>query len=445
MKTLALQISVSLVMATCFLGSLHAQDQTVSGNLTVTGTVDIAGNALYLGTHVSTPNNSGWMLSFADGTISTINFSATQSANLWQWQQNGIGTPSVQMSLSGSNTLTLFDQSVPPVAKVVITPTGTSSFANSLTLNGNDNEMPNQTMVGANSILTKGLADARYIQFDSNGYVGIGTATPMVPLEVAGNALVRGQLQAGIETDGGISAIFGQVTTSDPKQLLIQNYPDSNYIQLQGYQQSVGANQNIVLQSQGGNVGIGITTPAAALQVVSPPVTTATMIVGDDLGVTFSSGVTGFVVGNATNSTFMYIGQDGNHNLAMGWMYDPDVNSAYGVIATYGGNNPLEIGFDPNTSVGIYTHTPQSKFDVNGNVSIGAYGGTIAAPSNGLIVSGAVGIGTATPAAQLEVNGDAKIDGGLSASGTATISGTVIAPAFITTSATGDIPMYSGH
>ncbi len=40
---------------------------------------------------------------------------------------------------------------------------------------------------------------------------------------------------------------------------------------------------------------------------------------------------------------------------------------------------------------------PASLFDVNGNVTIGSYAGTNAAPTNGLIVSGQVGVGTNAP------------------------------------------------
>jgi hypothetical protein len=61
--------------------------------------------------------------------------------------------------------------------------------------------------------------------------------------------------------------------------------------------------------------------------------------------------------------------------------------------------------FASNTaSVGIGTNSPQSKLDIAGNVTIGSYSGTNAAPTNGLIVSGKVGIGVNSPGAQLEVD-----------------------------------------
>lgn len=54
--------------------------------------------------------------------------------------------------------------------------------------------------------------------------------------------------------------------------------------------------------------------------------------------------------------------------------------------------------YNVNTqNMGVRTTAPLSKFSVNGNVAIGSYSTTAAAPANGLIVSGSVGIGTSVP------------------------------------------------
>jgi hypothetical protein len=55
-------------------------------------------------------------------------------------------------------------------------------------------------------------------------------------------------------------------------------------------------------------------------------------------------------------------------------------------------------------NVGVNTNTPLSILSVKGNAAIGAsYGGTIAAPTNGLIVQGKVGIGTSAPSTALHI------------------------------------------
>ena len=46
---------------------------------------------------------------------------------------------------------------------------------------------------------------------------------------------------------------------------------------------------------------------------------------------------------------------------------------------------------------------PNAALAVNGSVSVGSYAGTVAAPANGLIVSGSVGVGSASPAGLLSV------------------------------------------
>jgi hypothetical protein len=46
---------------------------------------------------------------------------------------------------------------------------------------------------------------------------------------------------------------------------------------------------------------------------------------------------------------------------------------------------------------GIGTATPLSAVDINGNLALGSYAGTVAAPANGEIISGKVGIGNSAP------------------------------------------------
>jgi len=129
-------------------------------NLTLTGTADIAGGTISLGTGAS--SYPGWQAAYTDGTTSHVDLQATRDANIWRWWQKASSTAELQMTLDGDHKLILYDQSSTPVAMITLDPMGASTITNSLTVNGTDNQMPNQTLTGTTSVLTVGLADSRY-------------------------------------------------------------------------------------------------------------------------------------------------------------------------------------------------------------------------------------------------------------------------------------------
>jgi hypothetical protein len=146
-------------------GLLHATDLAVSGNLTVSGLGVIQGDSLQLGTAAGTPTAPGLIFTYVDtdSTHDQIGFSADRLLTTWIWQYNNSGTWEPQMGLDATNTLTIYDRASTPNAAITLNPTGTSTFAQSLTGNGTNNLLPNQTLTGAGSILTEGLGDARYL------------------------------------------------------------------------------------------------------------------------------------------------------------------------------------------------------------------------------------------------------------------------------------------
>jgi hypothetical protein len=101
-----------------------------------------------------------------------------------------------------------------------------------------------------------------------------------------------------------------------------------------------------------GNVGIGTTGPTNNLSIGSVGVGT----------------FTGIGVGASANAD-LRIGQGPSNNVIVGWKYNATPASAYAIVETYGGNNPLALQ-SSGGNVGIGTTAPVTTLDVNGNALV---------------------------------------------------------------------------
>lgn len=111
--------------------------------------------------------------------------------------------------------------------------------------------------------------------------------------------------------------VLGQNSTN-PKQLLFQGNPTSNYFNIQGVEQGVAFNQNIALQASGGSVGVGTSTPTAKLHVVGNSVASGTSslnaanvltVIGSNGGNNTAS--TGFALGGTAGRVRVVAGNGG--------------------------------------------------------------------------------------------------------------------------------------
>jgi hypothetical protein len=217
------------------------------------------------------------------------------------------------------------------------------------------------------------------MRITSAGYVGIGTTAPVSKLQVS-----------GVITSGSISGSYGEVDllrTSDGAVVNKMYADSSENLNLWENGGTGGINfytggAQVMTVTYGGYVGIGTTSPGAKLDIAGSL---------GDVQVTSNGNSIVFTGASTTN----YItSNDANSDLR---------------IRTGGANDRVAI--ESNGNVGIGTTTIASKFEVNGNASIG-YSDT-AAPTNGLIVNGNVGIGTASPATSIkaDINGLVKVAG----------------------------------
>jgi hypothetical protein len=166
--------------------------------------------------------------------------------------------------------------------------------------------------------------------FPASGNVGIGTTTPQTNLDVQGN--------------GSDSQDLLRITRGNGNQSRVQ----IGHCYIQRYDDS-GTPNSLVINANGGNVGIGTTSPSRPLEVA---------------GQIYSNIATGGSLalnGNNTNSQPSIYFQRNNSS---GWSVGltSDANASFYIINSYGGGNVMTMSSSGN--VGIGTTTPQYPLDV---------------------------------------------------------------------------------
>jgi hypothetical protein len=423
--------SLSLV-ALSLSASALADDQTVTGNLSVTGDADIRGNTLSVGTRTDSITTPGVNLLYSDGTAPSIYFTATRSGANWLWQSN---TSAPQLRLSGSNKLLLYDQATTPTAKITLDPIGTSTFAQSVTLNGTDNRMPNQTITGPGSILTQatGLtqtaADGIYLRQDltslsiAGGSVSGYNSTGMSAGDASADystAMSSGYASGNYATAMSYATANGQYSTamsngyaSGDCSTAMSSGNASGFVSTA--MTAGGANGDYSTAMSGGSAS-GQFSTAMSYGSTYGFCSTA-MSNGSAYG--FCSTAMSYATSNGDYSTAMGGGTaNGAHSTAVG--PNTTANGLFQIVVGHGNipqgdnNNPLPdddlfiIGNGgPRSVSNMGNFSPSNAFIIkeNGNMWVGGDS----------TLTGKVGIGITTPAEKLEVAGNIKAAGTVTA------------------------------
>jgi len=233
----------------CLASSIFAKlsfgsDLAVDGNLTVTGQADIQGNIATVGSWAGDTTHAGLTFQYSETSgASTITFDASRNTNSWFWRHNTASGLIPGMQLDDTHRLTLF-ASDGATAGVILDPAGASTIAGSLVINGTSITLPNQTLAGASSVLTQGLADTRYLrQGGSTWTVGSSASATGTGSFALGN----GAVSVGDGTAESIAFGTGAVAYTST------NYGDHCAGIAIGYQANAGSNT-----SNGGGVAIGM-------------------------------------------------------------------------------------------------------------------------------------------------------------------------------------------
>ncbi len=192
----------------------------------------------------------------------------------------------------------------------------------------------------------------------TNDRLGIGTTVPTYGLEIKGTIPF-----AAFNTTGTFGGIRFQ--RSDVDRFTF-NINAQNDLIVSRFNSSGVFQDNPITAYEAGNVGIR----TLSILTKSSANNTSPLIVGDDIAMVTSSGQSRVQIGNTSGTSVLLLGQSSNRGLLFNWTYNATPASAYGVLETYGGNNPLFIQ-TVGGNVGIGTTTNSGfKLDVNGTTRI---------------------------------------------------------------------------
>jgi hypothetical protein len=246
---------------------------------------------------------------------------------------------------------------------------------------------------GSTGTTQNALATAMTIA--GTGNVGIGTTAPTSALQVASGNI------CATSGPGGIS-YFCATNSSSNGQIFLQNSSST---------QEVHIDTSGNTYFNGGNVGIGTTSPSNTLSVSGSANITGNV----GIGIGTSTAVTRLFVSQSPSGAIPSLSAD-NGVATFATSTTPEMQIGGYPTAPFAMWMQVKRSSNDGTSwplaiqplggnVGIGTSSPANALDVNGSLAVGTYAGTVTGASNELIVGGNVGINTTAPQVKLDLAG----------------------------------------
>jgi hypothetical protein len=302
------------------------------------------------------------------------------------------------------------------------------SFTRQNTIANSDLSISAYAGIGLTGGKTSPESSSFHFYINPSGNVGIGTTSPGGKLDISG--ATYSLLATSGTSQTGLVARFKDSRTSGDVVLDVGNAANANAAWLQSTDmRSLAIDYSLLLNPNGGNVGIGTTGPGAKLHVVGSEARLQT----DNTFLSFYN-TAGTRQGYLQSASTMYLVNETNN---------PTV---------FYTNNAERVRIDAGGNVGIGTTSPYTKLQVaGGDISIDADHAIRKAGDNSIIAyssslpgivigsgtttdqviinaggyerariltNGNVGIGRNDPSYKLDVSGDTRVTGNINLTGT---------------------------